>query len=223
VKPNLVIAMDGPAGSGKSTVAKILSGRLGLALLDTGAMYRCLALSCIRLDVVPTDADRIRGIASGLDIKFEPGDPQKVFLAGEDVTQEIRSLRVGQAAASEYSTHPSVRKVMVARQQSIIAAGGVIVEGRDITTVVAPDAEVLIFLTASIEERARRRWLEMRERDPELRLQAVVRDVVERDHKDYTRGQSPLTLAEDAVIIESFGKSAEEVASMIEAMARGVD
>lgn len=155
-------------------------------------------------------------------IEFIPGTPQQVILDGEDVTRTIRSLEVGMAAASDLSTNPEVRKVMVARQQEIIALGGAIIEGRDVTTVVASDAPIKIFLTASIEERARRRWMEIKQNEPGMRLQQVVRDVVERDHKDYTRGQSPLQLAEDAVIIESYNVTPTEIAEKIAEMARQV-
>ena len=222
MRPDIVIAIDGPAGAGKSTVAKILGQKLGLSLLDTGAMYRCLALTCTREGVTPDQPSKIKSIAENLNIEFIPGTPQQVILDGEDVTKEIRTLEVGMAAASDLSTHPSVREVMVAQQQELIAVGGSIIEGRDVTTVVAPNAPIKIFLTASIEERARRRWLEIRENEPGLRLQQVVRDVVERDHKDYTRGQSPLQLAEDAVIIESYNISPAEIADKIAELARQV-
>lgn len=212
-----VIAIDGPAGSGKSTVARIISARTGLPLLDTGAMYRCAALSCLRIGIDISAASSVIGQAAKVQIEFASGDPQRVFLDGEDVTDAIRTLAVGQAA-SQISTYAEVRADMVRRQQELVANGGTVLEGRDVTTVVAPNAEVKVFLTASIEERARRRWLELQQKGEQTRLQAVVLDVVERDHRDYTRTESPLQLAEDAVIIESFGISPEEAADRVIAL-----
>jgi cytidylate kinase len=156
-------------------------------------------------------------VAHRVEIQFAP--PQIVLLDGEDVSAQIRTLEVGQAA-SEFSTIAEVREEMVRRQQEIVARGGTVLEGRDVTTVVAPDADVKVFLTASIEERARRRWVEIKQNGQNETLQKVVKDVVERDHRDYTRDESPLQLAEDAVIIESFGLTPEQVADRIVALAR---
>lgn len=212
-----VIAIDGPAGSGKSTVARIISARTGMPLLDTGAMYRCAALSCLREGINLNATQAVIQHSAQVGISFLSGNPQRVLLNDQDVTDAIRTLEVGQAA-SQISTYAEVRADMVHRQQEIVARGGTVLEGRDVTTVVAPDAEVKVFLTASIEERARRRWLELRQKGEETRLQAVVLDVVERDHRDYTRTESPLQLAEDAVIIESFGITPEEVADRVLAL-----
>ena len=209
----VVIAIDGPAGAGKSTVARLVAETLGLSILDTGAMYRCVALACMRGGIA--DESQVESLASKVRIEFKPGTPQTVLMDGEDVTREIRTLEVGQRA-SEVSVFPGVRRQMVKRQRALIEQGGCVLEGRDVTTVVAPDAEIKIFLTASIEERARRRWIETKTD----RLQEVVKDVVERDYRDYTRSDSPLTLAEDATIIETFALTAEEVAEKIVALAR---
>lgn len=219
----ITLAIDGPAGAGKSTVAKLIAARLNLTLLDTGAMYRCVALAATRKGLdASSDPQALSEVAAAIEIRFEAGDPQRVFLNGEDVTTDIRSLEMGQAA-SAISVHSPVRKVMVALQQTIIAEGGFVLEGRDVTTVVAPNAELKIFLTASIEERARRRWVEIVARGESDTLPMVVKDVVERDHRDYTRPDSPLMLAEDAVIVESFGITPAEVAERIieMALARG--
>lgn len=204
----IVIAIDGPAGSGKSTVTRIVAERLGLSILDTGAMYRCLALKALRQNVF--SLDELAMIGESTEIEFEPGEPQRVILDGEDVTAEIRTLEVSRRA-SEVSAHAPVRRVLVKRQKELLSKGGCVLEGRDVTTVVAPDAEVKIFLTASIEERARRRWAETEGSS----LQDVVKEVVTRDYRDYTRDDSPLQLSEDTVIIESFGITAHEVADKI--------
>lgn len=216
----ITLAIDGPAGAGKSTVAKLIASQIGLTLLDTGAMYRCVALAATRQGLdASSDPDALARVAGSIDIRFEQGDPQKVFLDGEEVTSAIRSLEMGQAASS-ISVHSPVRKVMVAQQQKIIADGGFVLEGRDVTTVVAPNAELKIFLTASIEERARRRWVEIVARGERDTLPMVVKDVVERDHRDYTRPDSPLMLAEDAVIVETFGLTPSAVADRIVELAR---
>lgn len=209
----LVIAIDGPAGAGKSTVARLVADRLSLSILDTGAMYRCVAMACMRRGIA--EESQVGDMASSVRIEFRPGNPQTVLLDGEDVTELIRTLEVGQRA-SEVSVFPRVRREMVKRQRALIEQGGCVLEGRDVTTVVAPDADIKVFLTASIEERARRRWMETKSNT----LQQVVKDVVERDHRDYTRQDSPLMLAEDAVIIETFALSAEEVAEKIAGLAR---
>jgi len=216
--PGVTIAIDGPAGAGKSTVSKLIAARLGLTLLDTGAMYRCVALAATRAGLsAESDPEALAAIARSIEIRFEAGSPQQVFLDGDNVTDAIRTLEIGQSA-SAISVHPPVRRVMVEQQKRIISGGGFVLEGRDVTTVVAPNADLKIFLTASIEERARRRWLETQAKGGSDSLQQVVKDVVGRDHRDYTRDDSPLTLAEDAQIVESFGLTPEAVAEQIVGM-----
>lgn len=212
-----LIAMDGPAGAGKSTVARLLSARTGLAVLDTGAMYRCVALAASQQGVKATDEQALAKIATQIEIEFQGADRRIVILEGVDVTSTIRTLEIGQLA-SKISENPAVRRVLVAQQQSVIKEGGYILEGRDVTTVVAPDADVLVFLTASIEERARRRWIEVKDQPDAPSLPAVVKDVVARDYRDYSRLDSPLMLAENAIIIESFGLTPDQVAERIEAL-----
>lgn len=210
----ITIAIDGPAGAGKSTVARLVAGRLGLVVLDTGAMYRAVALLALEQGV---EADPLMVTKIAEEAVFEMG-ADRVVVNGRDVTGFIRTLEVGQWA-SKLSVIPDLRKALVSKQQAIARQGGFILEGRDTTTVGAPDAEIKVFLTASIEERARRRWVEMRVGEPSLRLQTVVLEVVERDHRDYTRTESPLVLAEDAAIIETFDRTPEQIAEQIVCLA----
>ncbi len=212
----MIIAIDGPAGAGKSTVARIVGEKLGLDLLDTGAMYRAFALAAIRQNA---SDDESLNLLENTQITFSEDSPRRVLLNGEDVADEIRNLDVSRRA-SELSAIPAVRRELVHAQQQIISQGNWVLEGRDVTTVVAPQADVKIFLTASIEERARRRWVEFKDQGETISLQHVVREVVERDHRDYTRADSPLCLAEDAVIVETFGLSPAEVADRIIVLAR---
>lgn len=156
----LVIAIDGPAGAGKSTVAKLLAKELGLSYLDTGAMYRALALKAQRNGLGPNDGEAAGALGEQTEIGFGLGEPQPVLLDGEDVTAAIRTLQIGELA-SALSAHTPVRRVLAKRQQEMVAEGGYTLEGRDVTTVIAPNAQVRVFLTATLEERARRRHEEL--------------------------------------------------------------
>lgn len=177
-------------------------------------MYRALGLKARATGVSTDDGDGLALLLGTTVVALEEGDPPRVVLDGHDVTAAIRTAEAGQDA-SRLSVHPQVRKGLVAQQRRMIESGGVVLEGRDTTTVVAPDADLKVFLTASIEERARRRWLEAGAKGQDVSLQAVVVDVVERDHRDYSRPDSPLSLAEDAVIIESFGLSPNDIVERI--------
>lgn len=214
LKSNVVIAIDGPAGAGKSTVAKQLAERLGIKLLDTGAMYRALAFKAIQNSIESSNEAELCKLAESTEITFDIETKSRVHVDGQDVSELIRTLHVGEFA-SQISVFPRIRTKMVALQQQVITSGGYVLEGRDVTTVVAPNADLKIFLTASIEERARRRWLELRSEQPDNTLQNVVKDVVIRDHRDYTREVGALMLAEDAMIVESFGLSVEQVVDHI--------
>ncbi len=210
----IVVAIDGPAGAGKSTVSKALAKDLGLSYLDTGAMYRSLALKAQRLGLVGADEEGVASLMSTTSITFGTGDPQPVFLDGEEVTADIRTAEVSEFA-SAISAHSSVRRALVARQQDLVATGGVILEGRDATTVIAPNADLKIYLTASLEERARRRRIEFEQKGETGDFETVRQQIENRDHRDITRNDSPLRVAEDAVIVESGGVPVDQVIARI--------
>jgi CMP/dCMP kinase len=206
----MVIAIDGPAGAGKSTVARALATELGFTYLDSGAMYRCVALAALwrsaDLDAADTMAEVARSVAISL-------EGERVELDGEDVSAAIRGPEVSEAS-SRVSVHPGVREAMVARQRELIAAGRYVAEGRDIGTVVSPDSPLKVFLTASPGERARRRAAQTGE-DPA----AVLTAQRERDRRDETREHSALRAAADAVEIDTTGLSQDEVVARIAALA----
>ena len=200
----LVIAIDGPAGAGKSTIAKLLAARLDLRYLDTGAMYRALALKASRKGIQgPEAAD----LMSETQIAFGSGEPQRVLLDGEDVTTAIRTADIGELA-SALSSHSAVRRAMVRLQQEFVAEGGVVLEGRDTTTVVAPNADLKIYLTASLEERAKRRTSERGDTEA---FEKTRSEIEQRDHRDITRDDSPLTVAPDAHVVETATLTIDEV------------
>ena len=207
MQSKLVIAIDGPAGAGKSTIAKLLASRLALRYLDTGAMYRALALKALRSGVQGEDAAELMATTR---IAFGPGDPPAILLDGKDVTAEIRTPEVGEAA-SALSSHSPVRRAMVALQQAFVAEGGVVLEGRDTTTVVAPEASLKLYLTASLEERARRRTREFSDQGVAAGFERVRTEIEGRDHRDITREDSPLEVAEGATVVETATLSVDEV------------
>ena len=212
VKP--VIAIDGPAGAGKSTVSKLIAHELSLSYLDTGAMYRCLAFRALAAGLTVEDGAQAAELMDKLHISFGVGEPQPVFINGVDVTADIRTPEIGEAA-SALSQFTPVRQRMVALQQEIVKGGGVILEGRDVTTVVAPDATLKIYLTASLEERAKRRQREFMEKGMDAGFQDVRNQIEQRDHRDINRDDSPLKVADDAIVVESADRSPEEVAAKI--------
>ncbi|MBC8131949.1 MAG: (d)CMP kinase [Deltaproteobacteria bacterium] len=207
----LVVSIDGPAGAGKSTVARILAERLGYDLLDTGAIYRTLALLAFRNGTPWDDGPRVAALANGLDIRFVlQNGINQVWVNGADVSPDIRTGEISDGA-SRVSALPEVRAALLELQRQLGAAGGVVVEGRDIGTVVFPDAEAKFFLTATVEERARRRTAELRAGGRAADEQAVLLDIVARDLRDTTRVVAPLRPAADAVEIDSSGMNAAEV------------
>ncbi|MDQ1374029.1 MAG: CMP/dCMP kinase [Actinomycetota bacterium] len=202
-----VIAIDGPAGSGKSTVARALAERLGLDYLDTGAMYRSVAFAAIQRRIDPEDADAVGALAETVEIKVADA----VTVDGVDATLEIRGPEVTRAV-SVVAANPAVRKEMVQRQREWAAAhGGGVVEGRDIGTVVFPDAELKVFLTARDDERARRRSQEVLDLD----YDEVAAAIAKRDYLDSTRAASPLTRAPDAVEIDTSSLTVEEIVEQV--------
>ena len=212
---HLVIAIDGPAGSGKSTIAARLAKKLGYINLESGAMYRALALKALRYQVSLDDPEALRQLAEKTAIQLEPQpEGNRVLLDGSDVSQRIREADVT-AAASRVSVHPPVRKIMVARQREMGTRGGVVMEGRDIGTAVFPDAEVKVFLDADAGIRAQRRVAQNIIHTPEA-ARLIVEDLVARDQRDRTRTASPLVPAPDAVILDTTNLSMDEVVTRIE-------
>lgn len=201
----MIIAIDGPSGAGKSTLGKMLAKNLGLLYLDTGAMYRAVALAVDKAAISFDDKDKVAEIAerSEIDLIGEP-DALKIFLDGDDVTSEIRTLEIAQAA-SVVSTNSEVRKVMVRHQREIgnAAPNGCVLEGRDIGSVVFPDADIKFFLTAKPEARARRRFEEDKAKGRDSTYEQTLAEINERDERDVSRADSPLTIAEDAVVIDT--------------------
>jgi len=219
MEKRIVVAMDGPAGAGKSTVAKMVASALGLKVLDTGAMYRCVALLVQRAGLTSEHGNEAADLARLATIEFEEGDIQRVILNGEDVSDLIRTPEISNFASS-LSAFPSVRQVLVEQQKKIIEAGGYVLEGRDTTTVIAPDAQVKVYLTASIEERANRRHKELSEKGDSVDYDLLVKQIAERDARDMNREESPLRKAPGALAIETYGMTPEEVAAKIIGVAR---
>lgn len=214
------IAVDGPAGAGKSTVARLVAEELDFKYIDTGAMYRALTWKVLQQGLPVDDWRQIKEIAVSLDLKLETTPyGTHVHIDGEDVTEAIRSPRVT-AHVSAVASLAAVRDVLVRKQQQMAAAGGVVMDGRDIGTNVLPDAKVKVFLTASIEERARRRFYEMREKGIEANLKQLERDIAHRDELDSKRSASPLKKASDAVVIDTTELSISQVVDQILALAR---
>jgi cytidylate kinase len=207
----MVIAIDGPAGAGKSTVAKGVAHSLGFTYLDSGAMYRCVALAALDRRLELDDGDALGDLAWRLDIGFEGGS---VRLDGKPVEGKVRSPEVT-IAASRVSVHPQVRHVMVKRQRELIASGNFVAEGRDIGTVVSPDSPLKVFLTANEEERARRRAADSGEP-----VEDVMHAMRDRDTRDQERSDSPLRVADDSEIVDTTDMSPEQVVERIVELAR---
>ncbi|MGQ9454442.1 MAG: (d)CMP kinase [Armatimonadota bacterium] len=210
-----IIAIDGPAGAGKSTVAKGVADRLGYIYIDTGAMYRAVAWKVLKEGIPLTDHAKITALASRLDIRFEKiNGTQRIFVDGEDVTEAIRSPEATHLS-SPVSAIKGVRKCLSELQRKMGEAGGVVMDGRDIGTAVFPNAEIKVFLTASAEERARRRTDQLREMGIEADVNEVKQELIERDLRDSSRPEAPLKQAPDAVLIETDSMTVDQVIQTI--------
>lgn len=207
----IVVTIDGPAGAGKSTVAKNLARHLGYRLLDTGAIYRAVALTAQRTGVAWSDGAACAAIARDLDISYKfVGDKNHVFLGSEDVSAAIRTPEVSQGA-SQVSAHAPVRQALLDLQRRLGQGGGIVVEGRDTGTVVFPKAEAKFFLTATPEERARRRVAELTQGGATVDYEQTLREIIERDERDAGRDVAPMKPAEDAVLVDSSTQTIEQV------------
>ena len=203
MKKRLIIAIDGPAASGKSTTARLLARKLGYVYLDTGAMYRACALQLVRTGISLDNAPAIEAMLKDLDIRVETsGTENRILLGAEDVSQAIRANEISQLA-SGVSALPAVRHRMVELQRAMAAGGGYILDGRDIGTYVFPDADLKFFLTAAPEIRARRRWLELKNKGQEKAFEHIFAEIQERDHNDSNRSLAPLAVAEDAIVVDN--------------------
>lgn len=214
------IAIDGPAGAGKSTIAKMVAKKLSFIYVDTGAMYRAMALYLYRQGISADDPEKIAAACGGAGISIEYRDGEQVVLLGdENVNPYLRTEEVS-AMASKSSAVPQVRVRLVQLQQELASSQNVVMDGRDIGTVVLPDAQVKIYLTASVEVRARRRFLELQEKGEPAVFETIAAEIAERDHRDMTREVSPLKLADDAVLVDTSDMTIEEVTERILAIVR---
>ncbi|HEY6008034.1 MAG TPA: (d)CMP kinase [Geobacteraceae bacterium] len=212
----LIIAIDGPSGAGKSTITRLLADRLGYLYIDTGAMYRAVALAVQRAGLDVDDEPRLATLCAGISIAFaRTNGCCTVLLNGEDVSEQIRTPEIS-LLTSRVSARQAVRAVLLKNQRQMGAAGGVILEGRDIGTVVFPDADVKFFLSASAQERGRRRYEELRAKGADVSLEQTVAEVIQRDEQDSRREHAPLRQADDAVVIDSTGLAIEAVLERME-------
>lgn len=214
------IAIDGPAGAGKSTIAKQLAKELSFIYVDTGAMYRSMALYFMRNDIAKEDEAAISDACKTVEVSiaYENGE-QQVLLNGENVSKEIRKEEVGKMASAT-SVYKEVRKKLVELQQKLAADKDVIMDGRDIGTCVLPNAQVKIYLTASVETRAERRYQELQEKGAACDLEVIKKDIADRDYQDMHREISPLKQAEDAILVDSSDMGIEEVVETIKSIYR---
>lgn len=210
----LVIAVDGPAGAGKSTVAQAVAERLGYVYIDTGAMYRALALQAARAGVAPGDGQGLCRLLREIEIELavhpHAAEKNRVYVNDDDVTEAIRSPQVT-ADVSQVASHSEVRKHMVKMQQQLASKGGVVMDGRDIGTTVLPNAGLKVFLTADVSARAKRRWRELDAVGHQIPIEEVQKAILERDRQDQERAESPLRQADDAVVIDSTYRQINDV------------
>lgn len=216
--PGITVTIDGPAGAGKSTVARRLASRLGYLYVDTGAMYRALTLAVVRAGVDPSDEAAVAAAQAHARIALFDGG---VRLDGEDVSDAVRAPDIDRLV-SRVSAHPSVRAAMLAEQRALARQGGVVIEGRDAGTAIAPDAERKFFLTASLEERARRRAVDMRARGIAVDGAALKAEIERRDREDSERAVAPLVVPGDAEVLDTTGLGIDEIVTRLEMRCAGV-
>ncbi|MGN0788449.1 MAG: (d)CMP kinase [Christensenellales bacterium] len=215
------VAIDGPSGAGKSTISKMVAEKLGITYLDTGAMYRAVALYAHRKGIDVNDKERVIPLLEEIDISFDLRDGQKIILLnGEDVSQAIREHYVSKLA-SDVSKIPEVRKFLVAMQRKIAETTDVVLDGRDITSYVLPNAKFKFYLTATAEERATRRYKELTAKGQEVDFEGILNDIIDRDYNDMNRDFAPLVQTQDSVYIDSTHLSIDEVATIIIATVTG--
>ena len=214
------IAIDGPAGAGKSTIARIVAKKLGYIYIDTGSMYRAMALACIRAGVKADEEEKVIDITSKVDVSISyEDDVQQVYLNGENVNAYIRTEEVGNMTSAR-SVYAPVREKLVELQRKLASEADVIMDGRDIGTCVLKDAFLKIYLTASSIKRAERRYKELTEKGVDCNIENIEKDIIERDYRDMHRDISPLTQAEDAVLLDSSDMNIEEVVDAIITLAK---
>ena len=213
-----VITIDGPSGSGKGTISAMLAQRLGWRFLDSGALYRLVALACQNHAIELDNTEAVVTIAAHLDVQFDTrSSTTRILLEGEDVTDAIRTETVGNAA-SKVAAIPSVREALLGRQRDFLGEPGLLADGRDMGTVVFPDAQLKIFLTASAEERAKRRYNQLKDKGLDVNLSGLLNEISERDKRDSERAVSPLVPAADAVLVDSTGSGIDEVFQQVYAL-----
>ena len=211
----IAIAIDGPAGAGKSSISKVVANELGYLYIDTGAMYRGVTWAVLDSNVDVNNQKEVEALLPSLDLTLEPtASACKVFVKGQDVTDLIRQQQINENV-STIASYKGVREYLVERQQAMAAVGGVILDGRDIGSVVLPDAELKIYLTASVDARAKRRWLEVQGTSNEQPLEDIKKNVESRDEMDKNRDESPLVCVEDAIIVDSSNMTFDETVEHI--------
>ncbi|WAJ71427.1 (d)CMP kinase [Catenovulum adriaticum] len=211
-----VITIDGPSGAGKGTVSKKIADKLGWHFLDSGAIYRVLALATVHHDIDPSDEESVAPLASCLDVHFKSSadGSTMVILEGEDVSKEIRNEKVG-AVASKVAALPTVREALLRRQRAFKESPGLVADGRDMGTIVFPNADVKVFLNASAQERAKRRYLQLKDHDPSVKIEQLLADIQARDERDSNRSVAPLLPASDALEIDSTSMTIEQVVDQV--------